>query len=82
MVFNLLAVDVKGLFAHNSLEVQGDVTAFALLGQAEVFTIPHDALIVAATAGLGRHELDGMRCADYFPRFIVEGSSLCSRHVA
>ena len=67
VLHGLLAVDIDGLLAHDGLEVQGDVTPLALLWQAEVLAIPGDALIVAAAAGLGRHQLDGMRGADHFP---------------
>ena len=82
VVFHLLAIDVDGLFAHDGLEVQGDLATSTLLGQAEVFTIPHHALIVAAATGLGRHELYGMRCRDHLPRLVVEILGFCSCHIA
>ena len=55
MLFDLLAIDVDGLLTHNGLKIEGNVTAFALLGQAEVLAVPDNALIVATTTGLSWH---------------------------
>ena len=78
MFFHLLAIDVDGLLTHNSLEVQRDVTTFALLGQTEVLSIPHNALVVATATGLSRHQLDGVGCGDHFPLLVIEVFLLCS----
>ena len=82
VVLYLLTIEVDGLLAHDGLEVDGDLTPLALLGQPEVLAIPGNALIVATTAGLGRHQLNGMRCRDHFPRLVVEVFLLGSGYVA
>ena len=78
----LLAIDVEGLLAHDGLEVEGDITTLTFLRQAEVLAIPGDTLIVAATAGLGRHQLDGMGRRYYLPLLVVEVFLLGSGDIA
>ena len=82
MLLDLLAVDVEGLTAHDGLKVEGDITTGALLGQTEVLAVPGDALIVAATAGLGRHQLHGVGCRDHLPRLVIEVRGLGSGGIA
>ena len=82
VLLDLLAIDIERLLAHNGFEVQGDDAVLAFGRQPEVLTIPHDALIVAATAGFGRHELYGMGRCDHLPRAVVEVGSLSTGNVA
>ena len=72
VVLDLLAIEVDGLFAHDGLEMEGNITTSTLLGQHEVLAIPRNALIVTATTGLGRHQLDGMRGRHHLPRLVVK----------
>ena len=82
MLHHLTSVDIDGLLAHDSLEVQDDITAGCLLGQREVLAVPGNALIVAASAGLGRHQLYAMRCRNHFPGLVVIVDGLGTGNVA
>ena len=82
VVLDLLAIYVDGLLAHNGLKMEGDVTTCTLLRQAEVFTIPGNALIVTTTTGLSGHQLHGMGRRDYLPRFIVKVLGLSTSDIA
>ena len=77
-----LTVDVDGLLTHNGLKMEGDYTADTFLGKREVLAVPRYALVVAAAAGLGGHQLYGMWRADDFPPSIVEINPFSIGHIA
>ena len=62
--------------------MEGDVTTCTLLRQAEVFTIPGNALIVTTTTGLSGHQLHGMGRRDYLPRRIIKILGLSISYIA
>ena len=64
---DLLAIDVDCLLTHDGFEVERHIASGTLLGQAEVLAIPDNALIVAAAAGLSRHQQNSMGCRDHLP---------------
>ena len=76
MLFHFSAVDIHLLLAHNGLKVQRDVFAIHVGRHGEMLAIPGNALIVAASACLGRLESYAVRGAHHLPTAVVKvGSS-------
>ena len=76
MLFHFSAVDIHLLLAHNGLKVQRDVLALHVGRHGEMLAIPGNALIVAASACLGRLESYAVRGAHHLPTAVVKvGSS-------
>ena len=71
MAFHLLSVHEDVLFAHYRLEMHGNVLAFHVGRNGEVLSVPYYALIVAATACVGRFKPCGMRGAHNGPSAVV-----------
>ena len=82
VLFHQFAIEVNFLLAHDGFEMYQHIFAFGVGRHHKTFAIPRNALIVAASAGFGRHQFHGVRSRHHFPTRIVESSCFCTFHVA
>jgi len=72
MLLNTLSIQVKNLFSHSCLKMDQYPFTFGFCREYEMFAIPGGALIIAASASFGRHQLYRMRSGNNRPRTVVK----------